>query len=393
MTLQPGANRWNAEVVAMVQLTKISFAIVWAVVFALPTSVAADDPIEFGPPGPPQTIAFHDAVASASVTFRVSHDAHYDEGPAGESPSISSGSLTMRAFGIRRSYDLSTILPIATNRILLSKEGSCGTATALSRRRSYIVVEAILAEKGCAPFAAFIDLHDGRIAKEAIFDPAWVHRFDVHPYHASGAPIRIVQVERVVPEASRWNPGGVPSTMIAWPFLIVHATDARGATLVFAVDPGNQPGVDERAVALNAGDTALLGTSVIGDPYVLVQLFSGELFVRPWSSAEARFDALQTPTPKNLQPQIWRNHWFTEASERARRGDIVGAVDAFATMVSFHGGGDLNASDAAMLATCRDLVRRVRAGAVSASVASGAFSYGCIIQPTRNIHPIPKGSS
>jgi hypothetical protein len=79
----------------------------------------------------------------------------------------------VRAFGMSRSYGLSTILPIATNRINLSKESGCGTATALSRRSGYLVVEAILAEMGCAPLAAFIDLHDGRVAKEAIFDPAW----------------------------------------------------------------------------------------------------------------------------------------------------------------------------------------------------------------------------
>jgi hypothetical protein len=377
----------------MGQLTKIGFAIAWAVLFVLPAGVAADDRIEFGPPGPSQTIAFDDAVASASVTFRVSHDAHYDGGPAGVSPSISSGSLTVRAFGMRRSYDLSTILPIATNRINLSKESGCGTATALSRRSNYLVVEAILAEKGCAPLAAFIDLHDGRVAKEAIFDPAWAHRFDVHPYRASGAPIRIMRVERIVPEAFRYNFDGASSAIVAWPFLVVHATDAQGATLRFAVDPANQPAVDERAVALKAGDAALLGTSSIGDPYVLVQLFSGERFVRLGRAAEARFDARQTPTPEDLEAQIRRNHWFEEASERARRGDIVGAVDAFATMVAFHGGGgDIDASDAAMLATCRDLVRRVRAGAVSAGVASGAFSYGCVIQPSRNVHPNPKVS-
>lgn len=368
-------------------LTRIGFAIAWAVAVALPAGAAAGDRVEFGPPGPPQTITFADAVASATVTFRVSHDAHSD---AGVSPSISSGSLAVRAFGVSRSYDLATILPIVTSRIVLSKdaEGGCGTATALSRRESYLVVEAVLAQKGCAPFAAFVDLHDGRIAKEAIFDSAWLHRFDVHRYHALGAPIRVVRVERVVPEAARWNADGAPSTPIAWPFLIVHATDARGAMLVFAVDLGNQVGLDERAGTLHAGEAALLGASDIGDPYVLVQLFTGELFVRPGAAAEARFDALQTPTPDDLQAQIRRNHWFAEASVRAERGDIAGAVDAFATMVSFHGGGsDIDANDAAMLATCRDLVKRVRARALSSGDASAAFSNGCVIPPARNVHP------
>ncbi len=372
----------------------MGIAIAMAVAFALPVRGAADDRIEFGPPGPPQTIAFDDAVVSVSATFRVSNDTHPDGGPSGVSRSISSGSLLVRAFGVSRSYDLSTILPIATNHIVLSKESSCGTATALSRRSSYIVIEAVLAEKGCARLAAFINLHDGRVAREAIFDPAWAHRFDVHPDHASGAPIRIVRVERVVPEGSRVYPGTTSSTMEAWPFLIVHATDARGATLMFAVDPGNQPAVGQRGVALGAGDAAFLGTSAIGDPDVIVQLFSGQRFVHPGHAAEARFDALQTPTPQDLQAVIRRNHWFEEAIERARRGDIVAATDAFATMISFHGGGgDIDASDAATLATCRDLVRRVRAGAVSASVASGAFSSGCVLQPSQNVHPKPKASS
>jgi hypothetical protein len=363
-----------------------------AVAFALPARVAANDRIEFGPPGPPETIAFEDAVVSASVTFRVSHDARYDGGPAGVSPSISSGSLTTRAFGIRRRYDLSTILPITTNRVVVSKTSSCGAATALSRRSSYLVVEAVLAQKGCAPFAAFIDLHDGRVVQEAIFDPAWAHRFDVHPYHAAGTLIRIAGVECVVPQASRPTADGASFKSVAWPFLIVHATDAGGATLRFAVDPGNQPAVDERAVAFKVGDAAFLGTSDIGDPYVLVQFFSDERYVRPGDTAEARYDARQTPTPASLQAEIQRNHWFEEAYHRADRGDFVGAVDAFATMVSFHGAdSDINASEAAMLAACRDLVRRVRAGAVSAAVASSAFSGGCVVQPTHKVLPRPKG--
>jgi len=368
-------------------LSRIGFAITCVVAVALPAGVAADDRIEFGPPGPPQTITFADSVASATVTFRISHDAHHDGGDAGVSPSISSGSLAVRAFGISRNYDLSTILPILTRRIVLSKDarGGCGTATALSRRNGYLVVEAVLAQKGCAPFAAFVDLHDGRIAKEAIFDPAWLHRFDIHPYHASGSPIRIVRVERVVPEASSWNADGTLPTPVAWPFLIVHATDARGAMLVFAVDPGNQPGLNEAAVTLNAGEAALLGTSDIGDPYLLVQYFADELFVRPGLAAEARFDALQTPTPEEVQAGLRRNHWFTEASARAQRGDIAGAVEAFATMVSFHGGGtDIDANDAAMLATCRALVKRVRAHAISSSEASAAFSNGCVIPPAHS---------
>ncbi len=137
-----------------------------------------------------------------------------------------------------------------------------------------------------------------------------------------------------------------------------------------------------RAVALNAGNPALLGTSGSGsgDPCMLVQLFRGELFVRRGRAGEARFDALQTLAPENLQAQIQRNRWYMEAIERAKRGDIVGAVDALATMVSFHGaGGDI---DAAMLATCRDLVRRVRVGVVSADVASEAFHTVVLFSPS-----------
>jgi hypothetical protein len=352
--------------------------------------VGARDRIEFGPPGPPQTIAYDDAVAAASVTFRISHDARYDAGPAGVSPSISSGSLTMRAFGIRRRYDLSTILPITTDRVILSTKSSCGTATALSRRGGYLVVEAVLAEKGCAPIAVFIDLHDGRVAREAIFDPAWAHRFDVHPYHASGAPFRVARVERVVPEGFRPNSDGAMSR-VAWPFLVVHAMGTRGAMLLFAIDLGNQPNVDEAAVAFKSGDEVLVGSSDIGDPQVLVQFFSGERFVRPEGGAEARFDARETPTPDYLQAQMRRNAWFDEANHRASRGDFVGAVDAFATMVSFHGGGDdIDAHDAAMLATCRNLVKRVRLGAVSAAVASGSFSNGCILPTSQERRPRPK---
>jgi hypothetical protein len=368
---------------------KFGFAIIWVLAAALPAVAAADERIEFGPPGPPQTIAFADAVASATVTFRISHDAQHDGGDAGVSPSISSGSLVVRAFGVSRRYDLSTIFPIETSRILLNKdaEGACGTATALSRRDGYLVVEAVLAEKGCAPFAAFIDLHDGRVAHEAIFDPAWLHRFDVHPYHASGAPIRIVRVERIVPQAVRYNADGRTSTLIAWPFFIVHATDAHGALLVFAVDPDTLVGLDERRVTLRAGETAFLEPSDISDPELPVQLFSDEPYVRPGPAAEARFEALQTPTPDDLQARIRRNNWFMEADARAKRGDIAGAVDAFATMVSFHGGGvDIDASDATMLAKCRDLVKRVRAGAVSAGDARAAYFNGCVVVP-RNVHP------
>lgn len=367
----------------MGRLRKMGLTIATVVAVTLPTYVAAAERIEFGPPGPPQTIAFQDAVASASVTFRVSPDAKYGGGEAGASPSISSGSLTMRAFGTRREYDLSTILPTATDHVVLSKESGCGTATALSRSGGYMVIEATLAQKGCAAFAAFVDLHDGHVVKEAVFDSAWDHRFDVHPYHASGEPIRIVRVERVVLDGSRWNSDGRSATF-AWPFLIVHATDARGAMLGFAVDGGDRSGADQLAVALKSGEPASLGTSDIGDPNVVVRLFTGQRFVRPGDAAESRSDARQTPTPQNIEASIRRNHWFREADDRAERGDIVGAVDAFATMVSLRGGGaDIDAGDAAMLATCRDLVRRVRAGSVSAKTASAAFPSGCIVRPAQ----------
>jgi hypothetical protein len=362
---------------------RIGFAIAWALAIALPAGAAAPERIDFGPPGPPQSITFADAVMSATVTFRISHDARYDGGPAGLSPSISSGSLAVHAYGVNRNYDLAAILPILTARIVLSKDagGGCGTATALSRRGSYLVVEAVLAEKGCAPFAAFVDLRDGRIAQEAIFDPAWVHRFDVHPYRASGVPIRIVRVERVVPEAVQWNGDGTKQMPVAWPFLIVHATDARGATLVFAIDPGSQVAFDGRTVTFHPGEIALAGTSDIGDADVIVQYFTGQLFIRPGAAAEARFEALQTPTPDNVQAGLRRNHWFDEASARAERGDFPGAVAAFATMVSFHGGGDeIDANDAAMLSACRNLLKRVRSGALSSGAASAAFSNGCVIR-------------
>lgn len=373
-------------------MARIGYAIAVALAIGISELGATGHRIEFGPPGPLQTIRFADAVASVSVTFRVSRDARYDGGPAGVSPSISSGSLTVRAFGTRRRYDLSTILPIATDRVELSEEKGCGTATALSRRGRYLVVEATLAQKGCAALAAFIDLRDGRVAKEAIFDSAWAHRFDVRPYRASGVPVRIVRVERVVTDASRSNSDGTSST-VPWSFSVVHATDARGATLAFAVDPSMQSDVDQRAFVFTAGDAALVGSSDTGDRSVLVTLYADEPIVRPGRAAEARLETRQTPTPDDLQARFRRTHWFDEAAERARRGDIVGAVDAFATMTSFHGGDEeIDTHDAAMLAACRALVRRVRAGTVTARVAGAAFSYGCVLQPKGKEPPKERAS-
>jgi hypothetical protein len=44
------------------------------IAFALPIGVTGGNRIEFGPPGPPNTIAFDDGIAVVSATFRISHD-------------------------------------------------------------------------------------------------------------------------------------------------------------------------------------------------------------------------------------------------------------------------------------------------------------------------------
>jgi hypothetical protein len=151
----------------------VSSALEWEAVILLAA-------ITFGPLGPARHQSFDDGVVSARVTYRIAHDLNNDSGPAAASPSIAAGSLTLTVGDKTRTIRLSSLFPIHDTRIDFSESPNqgCGVIETFAHRSYYLAVEAIVAEKGCAPIASFVDLDTGTVAENVILDHATSHRYD-----------------------------------------------------------------------------------------------------------------------------------------------------------------------------------------------------------------------
>jgi hypothetical protein len=75
--------------------------------------------------------------------------------------------------------------------------GDCGTWETLSRHGAYVALEAVVAQKGCAAVAAFVDASSGAVAESLILEHTWDSRFDALPAPFVGEALRVTQVEPV----------------------------------------------------------------------------------------------------------------------------------------------------------------------------------------------------
>jgi hypothetical protein len=336
--------------------------------------------ISFGAPGPVQHRDFSDSTVRATMTFRISPDRYLSGGDAGVSPSISSGNLTIAFAGRTRIYDLTQIFPIREERIIEPEAPpayGCGMTQTLSRRGGYLVIEAVLAQKGCAPLAAFVDLKTGVVAEPLVIDYAWDHRFDARPEHFDGRPFRVRHAETVTLTMADW--GSTPPQMRPWPFVLLDATDedARAHVFAYCLACSFPAPADGSESLPTAGSTVLVGMSRNVPDRSVLRYYDGERVLFLGESDELRYDARQTPTPPEIERRVRRNTWFQEADDDAASGRFLDAVRAFATMLTFEDDAALEPSESKTLLRCERLAARVRAGVLSATAASSRFTSGC----------------
>jgi hypothetical protein len=337
--------------------------------------------IAFGPLGPARHQSFDDGVVRARVIYRIAHDRDHDTGPAAASPSIAAGFLTLTVAGKTRTIDLASLFPIHETRIdfaepILPNQG-CGVGETLSRRDDYLAVQAIVAEKGCAAIAAFVDIRTGRPIEEVVLDHATTYRFDAKPGHFRGTRFVVREIERISLDAGSLDATGRP--IRTWPFAIVHAADQRGAMHVFVFDTvPDVPNIPKSAMMdlprigshVTVGD--LVATS---DPFGVVRFFAGERLIRLDDADETRFASrLASPSPVEERARR-RQGWFLAADSDANSGHFDEAVSDFTTMLSYEDDRQLYAEESAFLAACEQMQARVRAGSMSEAAASATFQF------------------
>jgi hypothetical protein len=252
----------------------------------------------------------------------------------------------------------------------------------LSRRGDYLAVQAIVAEKGCAAVAAFVNVRTGMPVEEVVLDHATSYRFDAKPIRFRGTSLVVRQIERLSLRAGSLDPTGQP--MRRWPFAIVHAGDARGRPHVFVFDElPDLSSIPESAM----DDLPEIGSRVrIGDiqgnddPLRVVRFLAGERLLRLDDADESRFASrLALPSPDEEREQR-REGWFMAADSDARSGHFDDAVRDLSRMLSFEADPELYRSESATLEVCKRLEARVRAGLTTEVDAGATWQYGCQIR-------------
>ena len=340
--------------------------------------------IAFGPLGPARHQSFDDGVVRARVTYQIAHDRDHDTGPDAASPSIAAGFLTLTVAGKTRRIGLASLFPIHETRIDFAEPSvrpyqGCGVGETLSRRGDYLAVQAIVAEKGCAAVAAFVDIDSGEPIESVVVDHASAYRYDARPAHFSGTALVVRKVDRLRLLAGALEPMVRPKS--TWPFVIVHAVDVRGEMHAFAFDAHSRlPSIPDSAIAdlPTIGSRVTVGDVVYGDDaFQAVRYLDGERLVRFGDTDEARYTSrLASPSP-GQERALRREGWFMAADSDARAGHFNEAVRDLTMMLSFEDDPELYRTESATLQACMRVQARVRAGLTSQAEASSTFEYGC----------------
>jgi hypothetical protein len=339
--------------------------------------------IVFGPLGPVQHIRYADARVRVDVAYRIAPDARFGSGEAAVSPSIATGSVTLVVGGVRRVVDFAALFPIHEHRIILSREGTCGTGAPVSRQGAYLAVEAVLAEKGCAAVVAVIDLDTGAVLERAALDHPSSHRFDARPQMLVGEPLRVKHAQLLRLPATSFQQLG-PPLAVPWWVVVVRAVDARARPreLAYCALDFCAAGGEELADAVpRTGSDIVVGALQNAIPFTKTTML-GEPVVRLSSGDEARFEARQTPVPASVAQNVRRNSWFFVAYEAVAKDDFDAAVAAMEQMVAIDRRGpsadpSIAAGDERDLAACRALLARLHAGTLTKTAARPLFEAGC----------------
>jgi hypothetical protein len=219
----------------------------------------------------------------AEIRFRIAPDRYYSTGPAAVSPSIASGTLTFVVAGRKRTYDLAKIFPISDTRILLptGPQDGCGAAEPLSRHGNYLTIEAVVAQKGCAPIAAFVDIATGRVAEDVVLDQ--------EPFNGESLRVTSARIVRIA--GAGWN--GTASYPRPWYFAIVDAKDAHKTSRLIAYEARAD------GIGLLPANDSFISVGIVTDrsPAAPVHFFGSERVLHLSASAEDRYSSHQSPTP------------------------------------------------------------------------------------------------
>jgi hypothetical protein len=334
--------------------------------------------IVFGAPGPEHRIVYHDATVRAEIRYRLAGQPAY-RGDAAPGPSILRGRLIVTASGKRRTYDLTRLFPTHEVPIFLAESAaySCGATAPIVHKSHYVALEAIVGAKGCAPIVTIVDLADGRVAEDVAFDPAWRHRYDAQPEAFDGAPAMVTNVETISLDFQM----GAKSPVTAWPINIVRAKDRAGRETLVSFDARDIVSSSSTAATIpgrlpSVGQPIMLGT-IDNRSGLVLQDFAGQPVLHLSDSDNAKYAAVQTPTPPNLASIAKRNAFFSLSMQEAQDGHFSAAVRSYGKMLALETDSSLYAGEAAALARCRALEPRIRAHVLTEAAAAASFPNDC----------------
>ncbi len=288
-------------------------------------------------------------------------------------PRVSGGTVAIAAGPRHYHFNLESVLPIRTIDILLpsSARDGCGATQPLAMRGRYAVIEAVWAEKGCRPTAVFIDVTTGQVADAVDFDHRWNHRFDVVSEPFIAKRIRVDSVDRIVLAQStlkstenRYQFAGTRP----WDFALIHGREENGKRRLLAAEFWHDmlPAV---------GSDVYVGILRGHPPYSAY--YPDEHVLRFSAADDARYAALQTPTPEKTARALRREQWFEISAWDVEQGQLSAAVDAMATMLRYEDDARLYRGESDDLRRCRAMVAEVRAGHLSIASARAQWQYGC----------------
>jgi hypothetical protein len=236
-----------------------------------------------------------------------------------------------------------------------------------------VVIEAIAAQKGCAPLASVIDLQSGDVAENVIIDHAYDHRFDFRRPSITGEAYTVQEIDPVFFLA---DDSGTGYRVARARFMVIRATASGGQPHLFFVDwrvngtSGNGkdefvPSVGSHVVLAPANDPP--GASV-------VLLFAGERLLHPDVADEARYVARQPATPPGIAATMRANALFSEQDRDIANGAFDDAIHMMVERARLDA---LSAPGPATVERCRAIARAVGAGKMTTASARAAFNDDC----------------
>ncbi len=254
----------------------------------------------------------------------------------------------------------------------------CGASTPISFHRTstgreYVVIESILVGKGCMPLVNLIDVGERKVLPEYTLDHPWSHRYDVPASH-----FRPTVAATVTSSESFAIPGAYSAR--GWTVTVVRAMSGVRSR-EFLLENATQ---NERPLK---GETLTLGT--LDDRAGMFVPSITDNVVHLSAAQDARWQALQTPTPAGLERSIRYNMYFEQSMRLASQDRFQNALDSFKEALIFLDDADLKSSESALIPKYQSIIDRVRSGRITTTQAKQSF--GCNFSRASALLPFVRG--